>query len=315
MPFPRHPRFRRAENFAPIELTARDAEILRMVNRHRFLRSHQIADLVTGSRQQVLRRLQKLYHHGYLERPTCQLDYYQRPGSRSIAYGLASRGAAHLRRAENISFSRLDWTSRNRAVKRLFLDHALMVSDITVSLEIACRKRGDVRLLIEDEIPLPAATRKERNPFRWSVTVSGKDNLGVIPDRVFALEFTESNEHILCFLEADRGTMPVHRLRLNASCFERKFIAYEATWGRGIHRSRFGVSRVRVLAVSISQERTKNLREAGACRERGRGLFLFTDTASLSAQADALALMWQTSDGSTELLTWGNFSDYREDER
>ena len=82
MTFPRNPRFRRAENFAPMDLTARDAEILRAMNRHRFLRSHQIADLVGGSRQQVLRRLQKLYHHGYVERPLRQLDYFGRAGSR-----------------------------------------------------------------------------------------------------------------------------------------------------------------------------------------------------------------------------------------
>lgn len=240
MQFPRHPRFRRAENFAPMELTARDAEILRMVNRHRFLRSHQIADLVTGSRQQVLRRLQKLYHHGYLERPACQLDYYQRAGSRCIAYGLGSRGASYLRRADDMPFSRLDWTSRNRAIKRLFLEHGLMVSDIMVSLELACRKRGDVRLLIEAEIPLPAATRKERDPFRWTITGSGKDNFGVIPDRVFALEFAQTNERILYFLEADRGTMPVERAKQDASSIARKLHAYALTWKAGIHRSRFG---------------------------------------------------------------------------
>ena len=116
MTFPRQPRFRRADNFAPMEMTVRDTKILRMVNRHRFLRSHQIADLVGGSPQQVLRRLQRLYHHGYVERPACQIDYYQRGGSRSIAYGLASRGAAHLRRVDDTPFSRLDWTSRNRSV-------------------------------------------------------------------------------------------------------------------------------------------------------------------------------------------------------
>ncbi|MGB8166713.1 MAG: replication-relaxation family protein [Chthoniobacteraceae bacterium] len=106
MTFLRHLRFRRADYFAPMELTARDAEILRMVNRHRFFRSHQIAGLVGGSRQQVLRRLQRLYHRGYVERPVCQIDYYQRGGSRSIAYGLASRGAAHLRRVDDTPFKR-----------------------------------------------------------------------------------------------------------------------------------------------------------------------------------------------------------------
>ena len=292
MPFPRHPRFRRAENFAAMELTARDADILRAVNRHRFLRSHQIAELVGGSRQQVLRRLQKLYHHGYVERPTCQLDYYQRAGSRSIAYGLASRGAAHLRRADNTPFSRFDWTSRNRGVKRLFLEHALMVSDIMVALELACRMRGDVRLLIEHEIPLPESTNRENDPFRWTVTVSGKQKLGVIPDRVFALEFTASKERILCFLEADRGTMPVRRHRIDASSFGRKFAAYEETWRRGIHTLRFGNKRLRVLAVTDNEERANHLRDACVSAHAGHGIFLFSTRQRIADAADALVEPW-----------------------
>jgi DNA-binding Lrp family transcriptional regulator len=274
MMFSRHPRFRRQDKFAPMEVTVRDTEILRMVNRHRFLRSHQITDLVGGSRQQVLRRLQRLYHHGYVERPTCQIDYYQRGGSRSIAYGLASRGAAHLRRVDDTPFSRLDWTSRNRAVKRLFLEHALMVSDIMVALEIACRQRGDVRLLIEHEIPLPAATRNQRAPFQWTVTGSGKEKFGVIPDRVFALESGDKGERTLCFLEADRGTMPVDRAKHDASSISRKFHAYALTWKAGIHRSRFGTSRVRVLTVTSSEIRCENIRLAASRVLDGGGIFL-----------------------------------------
>ena len=285
MTFPRHPRFRRAEKFAPMKLTSRDAKILRMVNRHRFLRSHQIADLVGGSRQQILRRLQRLYHNGYVERPACQLDYYQQPGSRSIAYGLGSRGAAHLRRVDHSPFSRLDWTPRNRSVKRLFLEHALMVSDIMVALEIACRKRGNVRLLIEDEIPLPATTRTKRAPFQWTVSGSGKEKLGVIPDRVFTLEHRENGERILCFLEADRGTMPVERTNNDASSIMRKLQAYALTWKAGIHRSRFGTSRIRVLTVTSSESRCQNIRCAASAVSGGRGIFLQTDiTSGFSAE-------------------------------
>jgi hypothetical protein len=46
----------------------------------------------------VLRRLQRLFQHGYLERPRCQIDYYQ-SGSRRIACGLGNKGAAWLKRA------------------------------------------------------------------------------------------------------------------------------------------------------------------------------------------------------------------------
>jgi hypothetical protein len=48
-----------------MQLTNRDREMVRQVFRHRFLRSSQIAALVGGSKQAVLRRLQLLYHHGY----------------------------------------------------------------------------------------------------------------------------------------------------------------------------------------------------------------------------------------------------------
>ena len=240
------------------------------------MRSHQIADLVGGSRQQVLRRLQRLYHHGYLERPACQIDYYQTGGSRSIAYGLAGRGAAHLRRVDDTPFSRLDWTSRNRSVKRLFLEHALMVSDIMVALEIACRQRGDVRLLIEHEIPLPVATHNQRAPFQWTVTGSGKDKLGVISDRVFAMEFGDNRERILCFLEADRGTMPVERAKHDASSIARKLHAYALTWKAGIHRSRFGTSRVRVLTVTSGESRCENIRAVASSVRIGSGLFVQT---------------------------------------
>lgn len=302
MSFPRHPRFRRAENFASHVMTERDAEILRAVNRHRFLHSHQISELVGGSRQQTLRRLQKLYHHGYLERPTCQLDYYQRGGSRSIVYGLASRGASHLRRVDDTPFSRLDWTSRNGSVKRLFLEHALMVSKIMVSLELACRRRGNVLLKIEHEIQLPAATRDAKEPFRWTVTVSGKEKLGVIPDRVFALEFTDGGERMLCFLEADCGTMPIQRATLKMSSFARKLLAYRASWAQRIHLTRFGFARARVLTVTAGTQRLENLLAAAASEERGKGLFLFAETGDLDSSADLLTLPWKNADGSEECL-------------
>ena len=81
----RRPRFRRdAAALQPMQMTARDLEILRCIAAHRFLRSSQLAALVGGSVQQVLRRLQLLYHHGYLERPAAQIDYYHRGGSKEM---------------------------------------------------------------------------------------------------------------------------------------------------------------------------------------------------------------------------------------
>lgn len=295
MPQARNTRFQRAPGVARIELTSRDGEILRQVHRHRFLRSSQLISLVGGSRQHVLRRLQLLYHHGYLERPRAQIDYFHRGGSRTIAYGLGNKGSALLKHELSLPFHRVDWGGRNRSTGRLFLEHALLVSDIMVSLELACRRHGQVRLLASDELPLPDAARRQREPFQWRVNLGSHLKFGVIPDQVFGLEFTGSGGkpvRAFYFLEADRATMPVMRQSLSQSSFHRKLLAYEATWTQNLHRSRLGLHRFRVLTVTNSPERVKTLVEATRRLEKGQGLFLFTDADTFTGCADPLALQW-----------------------
>src|SRR4051812_7519644 len=97
MAFPRLPRFRRASNLPEIVLTDRDRTVIELVHEHRFLRSTHIVALVGGSAQQILRRLQLLYQHGYLERPRTQIEYFGKGGSRAIAYGVANKGAKLLK--------------------------------------------------------------------------------------------------------------------------------------------------------------------------------------------------------------------------
>src|ERR1039457_4401155 len=93
----RLPRFERAA-VAPMQLTERDRTVIRLVHRHRFLSSRQIIALVGDSQLQVLRRLKLLYHHGFLERPRAQLQYYDRGGARPMVYGLTNKGGKLLER-------------------------------------------------------------------------------------------------------------------------------------------------------------------------------------------------------------------------
>src|ERR1035437_6098620 len=92
----RLPRFQRVSTVAPIKLTERDRKIIRLIHRHRFLRSHQVVALIGGSAQQLSRRLQWLFHHGYLERPRAQLQYYERGENKTIAYGLGNKSGSLL---------------------------------------------------------------------------------------------------------------------------------------------------------------------------------------------------------------------------
>lgn len=267
------------------------------MSRHRFLRSWQIAALVGGSKQALLRRLQLLYHHGYLERPRAQIEYYHQGGSRALVYGLADRGAELLRTTKSDSPQAVEWKSKNRDVKRLFLEHTLLVSDVMVSLELACRRHGRIYLLDSEELASSQDVQTHRKPFCWSVNVNGTSKLGLIPDRVFALEFLDlpaERNRAYFFLEADRATMPVMRDSLRQSSFYRKLLAYEATWTQKIHVSRFGFHRFRILTVTTSQERVGHLIDACRKLPRGQGLFLFTDLNSFSAHPTLLSLPWQS---------------------
>jgi hypothetical protein len=281
----RLPRFKRVPPTAPILLTERDHDIIRLVHRHRFIRSRQIVALMGGSEQRVVRRLQILFHHGYLERPRVQIQYYERGGSRTIAYGLGNKGGALLKQEFGIIVDSDSWSEKNHAIGRVFLEHALLVSDMMVSLELACRKRGGVRLLHEDELELPA--------FQWRVKIQNGMMLGVIPDRIFALEYADQTglvQRAYFFLEADRGTMPVVRKGLTQSSFYRKLLAYEATWTQKVHQRHLGIPRFRVLTVTTSAPRVESLLDACSQLKRGHGLFLFADQSVL--KNDLFASVW-----------------------
>lgn len=304
MQFPRLPRFRRAA-VRPIKLTERDREIIRLVHRNRFLRSSHIIALVRGSSQQLLRRLQLLYHHGFLERPRAQIDYYRKGGSRCMVYGLGNKGGSLLRESLGIAIRNVSWGEKNRSVGGIFLAHALLVSDVMVALEVGCRNRAGVRLLAGDDLQLPDGARR-LHPRKWSVRINGRLRLGIFPDRSFALAASDDGDRdnrAVFFLEADRGTMPVVRKNFSQSSFYRKLLAYEATWSQGIHRSRFGIHRFRVLTVTTSSARMKSLADACAQLRSGRGLFLFCDQATFKQHGDILRLPWHTAKpGETALL-------------
>lgn len=292
----RLPRFKRAPEAAgSFQFTPRDLELLRHIAEHRFIKSEWLIKLVGGSRQQVLRRLNLLYHHGYLDRPHCQLDYYHQGGSRSMVYGLASRGAGRLRRDLNMPFDRMDWTTRSKRVGRLFLEHTLMVSDFMATLELECGSHQEINLVYGGDLPQPKERANRREPFRWTVDLPGKRRVGVVPDKVFALEVTHPDgriERTHYFLEADRCTMPIERHDLRQSCVLRKLKSYEGTYATGIHRTRLGAERFRVLIVTPHTTRAQNIREAVASLEKGRRLFcVFSDDG------------WRACDGVLNLVT------------
>ena len=295
----RRSRFQRSNDAPPIHLTERDLAIIRHVHKHRFLRSTHVRKLVGGSSDVVLRRLQLLFQHGYLDRPRAQIDYYRR-GSQPITYGLGHKGARELAQHFGIEPGKVDWTDKNRSINRLYLEHTLAVADVMVAIELACRDKAHARLIAVDEF----ATAKEQ----WNVTVRhrGKsEKLGVIPDKVFALEFpNEPHKTALVFLEADRATMPVVRPGLKQTSFFRKMLAYHESWQQKLHASLFGHQRCLVLTVTTSSPRVGTLIDANRTFNNGRGsgLFLFTDKNAVRACENFLTLPFRNGRDETVTL-------------
>jgi len=292
-----------------IQLTPRDLEVIRAVRRHRCLRSTHLAALFPGSRQKLLRRLNLLYHHGYLDRPRNQLAYYER-GSEAMVYALGRRGAEVLLLHEGGSRGTIGWT-KNSSVTRFFLQHTLLIADVMVALEVACRLPGRIRLIPAAEIlaQAPEATRAQRNPLSWRVRVAdGTDiaDLGVMPDQFFGLRFEDEPEgrnRAFFFLEADRASMPVVRRSLRQSSVYRKLLAYAETSRQGLHTAHFGIKHFRLLTVTTSRARVEHLLEANS-RLVGGGspIFLFSDEESLRA-GNPLTHPWVNGWGETARLT------------
>jgi hypothetical protein len=301
MGFHRLPRFRRASEIQPVVVTSRDRQIVQLVFEHRFLRSSHILALIPGSRQQLLRRLQLLFQHSYLERPRAQLGWYHKGGSREIVYGLGAKGAELLPRETSFAAFDLQEVETNHQIGRVYLEHALLVSDIMVALEVACRA-SNIRFLPAKDL----LVRRKENICRWKVKINSTTTLGVVPDRLFALEFPNCDgktERAYFFLEADRGTMPVVRSSLAQTSFFRKLIAYEATWLQRIHERRYGFHRFRVITVTTSAARVKSLVDACGQLKQGHGLFLFADKSILEKPGEFLSYIWQSGRaGETSML-------------
>jgi hypothetical protein len=210
---------------------------------------------------------------------------------------LTDRGAKVLEHNKASGIEEGAWSERNRSAGRIYFEHELLVADIMVTLELACRRTQGVKFLIEDKILAKSrGSENQHQLFRWKVKI-GNLSLGVIPDRVFALEYIKPNgctERAFFFLEADRGTMPVERKNLTQTSFCRKMLVYEATWSNSIHWKRFGLNRFRVVTVTTNAKRLQSLIACCSKIKKGQGLFLFADSSSISHLANIDAPAWQS---------------------
>jgi hypothetical protein len=288
MTIPRRKRFERSGAPLPMQLTERDLRLLAYVARYRFLSSAQLAALDGGSPQNVLRCLRVLFDHGYLDRPKAQLASMPVVGPQAMVYGLAPKGARALRQYGHHLAGAGDWAEKNKRAGAIYIEHTLAVAEFMTGLELACRTRPDVDLIRDREIiaDAPEETRGAREPLRWVVRPpQGRNELwSVVPDGLFALSFSDGTASYF-LLEIDRGTIPIVRSSLDHRSITRKLATYYEGWRANRHVEQFGVKQMRVLFVTESAERVRNMLSAVEQITGGKGsnFFLFIDRPTLAA--------------------------------
>ena len=189
MPKQEFKKFERSKTPPKFRIGDIDLKILQDLGDYRFLDARQILALHQEANARTLkRRLQLLFHAGFLDRPSQQFSYIQ-PSSH-IIYALGRKGAKLIfsdRRAE------ANWTKTNKSAKPLFLQHALMVSSFRIVLSLALKGLKQSKLLSWQEENLSDKVYFEG------------ERLPVSPDAFFTIEDKDDLLHY--FLEADRSTM------------------------------------------------------------------------------------------------------------
>lgn len=282
---PRRSRFTRSDP-PPLQLTDDDLTILRHVAEHRFLRSTHIVDLLQRPRDKIVRRLGVLFHNGFLDRPRAQLNVFAHAGSAPLVYALGNKAVFEGDRT-------IDWTDKNRDVKRPYIEHALSIADFMVAIECAARDNPAVSLLAAQDI-----TAHVRS-WTLSARVPGMSaEIAVAPDKVFGLEFTDSGRCNYFLVEADRSTMPIERRSPDQSSFKKKLLAYHHAHEAGQHTALWGIPGFRVLTLARSAERIASMIDTvyNITGGKGSNVFLFAEVDKLKGY-NPLAFPWLSGKG------------------
>lgn len=274
----RQPRFRRGDkDKIPFRIQKRDQVILGLVFDYRFLTSRHIQRLVPGSDKVILQRLQKLFHHSYLDR-------IKLSNNDPILYALGNKGADELTLYFGIDRGKIDWAKKNREVRETYLAHSLQINNFRITLTLALKGNPDKEIFswipegdLKDEVVFYGEQqRKVRAPL--------------VPDAFFTLR--DQDEGIHFFLEADRSTMTNQR-------FFNKMRAYWFYWKQGKHKEKLNVGAFRVLTVCKSRARKDNLRlitREVDDQKTGSNMFWFAseEDFNIDDSGSILKPIWQT---------------------
>ena len=237
----RRSRFKRTRIGKRIVITERDIEILSLLFRYRYLRAPQlISFLQPKSKKRFIERLGDLFHEtGLIDRPSAQWRHFDARCTPMI-YELSATGLAFLESHNQVSQRATTQSRRKRTGTNIQFDHAMMIVDALVGIELATIANPDQRFVCVDEIlaRAPKIVRDAPNPLSVPVTIQPSKafpsikspwNTHIIPDGLYGIEYLINGEKRYRFwaLECE-NTSPGWRSSLKKSSLARKRAAYDA---------------------------------------------------------------------------------------
>ena len=275
-----------------ITITDRDLNIFETIERHGLATSKYLHHFVGGDVNTFTKRLQRLYHWGYLDR--FQDQEFSFPNRiRHIIYGNTNKARGELAKVGKSS-SFVDRTDP--------FHHRFMGACVSASIERECVKHG-LRYMSRNEI-----LSKKNNPLK--VPLLGKAHLE--PDDLFGIEYQDESKRRFV-VEIDRGNEPIRGTNRHSS-LEKKLDYYEHFISNRLYFEHWGVPGIMVLFVTTSEGHLQNFFDLVNKRDQpdvtsrivGKVYRAFgTNSSDWLVPADLLegTLIWRRPDGTTFDLT------------
>jgi hypothetical protein len=245
MPDQRLPRTRRVapSRRPPFRLEDRDTRIVQAVHDYRALTAEQIQRLFFTSMPRAQTRLQKLFHHEYLNRQTITALDHQAMNT-PILYTIGKRGVQLLLEVSGYELENISRPVRQFSLQ--FADHLKRINDFRIAIVKGAEQEQFTLETWHDERYFRAAT----DFVSWVDRRDREHTRPVLPDGYFCLRVPQGKTH--CFLEIDRSYQP-------HSIFRPKITVYEAYVASGQYQERFSKTSLRVLIVTSGEKRLQNL--------------------------------------------------------
>ncbi len=287
-------RTQRIKGGVAFRVTERDIDILKAVNRYRYMRTGQIKRLIfpeNQSSQSCQKRLKLLFHNKYLGRAHPFLQYGNEGQNSEVAYFLDQAGAKCL----NENGIGLVFSRTKKRLKHNPQLHALDLAEFRVNLELALQQAESLtlRLFVPDFLLKEGATsltglkryrlyEEIRDPATGQTTV-------FFPDAAVILESPQNEAKRLFFVEIDRGTEGLETIR-------RKIAAYHLYATHRLYSKYGDFDRFIVLFQTNSPRRAANMVRL-INEMQCKPTTLVTDHKQVTATTLLKGDIWQTSQG------------------